>query len=126
MNLLTPAAGEAGLHPGLLLRRGDSRADHRAALGGPTPPRRPHIAVSDYRVFSTVVFACIISLDVWSDLKWSSLVSAYVVGPSSVLVWALTLVGSFGIGPVYRAWNALYVRPRSRRLRAATLAKHKS
>jgi len=126
MNLLTPATGAAGLHAALLRNRGDSHARHRFALRRPTPPRRSHTAVSDYRAFTTAVFACVVSLDVWSDLRWSPFVSTYVVGPLSVLVWVLTLVGSFGIGPVGEAWNTLSVRLRSRPRRAVTFARHKS
>jgi hypothetical protein len=113
MNLLTPADGKARLLSALFHNRTDGGVGRRLVLRRPTPPRCPLIPLSDYRIFTTVVLACIVSLDVWSDLRWSPFISMYVVGPSSVLVWALTLVGSFGIGPVHKIWNALSLRRRS-------------
>lgn len=67
--------------------------------------RRP--GVSSYRVFMTIVFICVVLVDEWSDRSLSAIVSADVVGPVSVGVWALTLLGSFGIGPIAAIWNAL-------------------
>lgn len=55
----------------------------------------------------TVVFACVVSIIEWSDRSLPTAVSADVVGPMSVIVWALTLIGSFGIGPVGAIWNAM-------------------
>ena len=63
-------------------------------------------SISEYRVFMTIILVCVILLDQWSDRRFSADVSS-VVGPLSILVWALTLLGSFGIGPVAALWRAV-------------------
>ena len=70
-------------------------------------PRRRRPGVSSYRVFMTAVFACIVLVDEWSGRSLSAVVSIDVVGPVSVIIWLLTLLGSFGIGPVGAIWDAL-------------------
>ena len=47
-------------------------------------------------------FACIVLFDAWADLNLSATVSTFIVGPASVVLWALTLLGSMGIGPLAR------------------------
>jgi hypothetical protein len=80
--------------------------DRSPVLGHLVPKgRRP--GVSSYRVFMTVVFACIVLVDEWSDRSLSAVASSDVVGPASVIVWAMTLLGSFGVGPVAAIWNAM-------------------
>jgi len=66
--------------------------------------RRP--GVSSYRIFMTIVFIGVVVVDEWSDRSVSAAAGADVVGPASVVVWALTLLGSFGIGPVATIWGA--------------------
>jgi len=41
-------------------------------------------------------------LDSWADVNLPVTASAYIVGPASIFLWALTLLGSLGIGPVAR------------------------
>ena len=67
--------------------------------------RRP--GVSSYRVFMTIVYACVVLILEWSDRNLPTAVGADIVGPTAVIVWALTLLGSFGIGPVGAVWNAM-------------------
>ena len=67
--------------------------------------RRP--GVSSYCIFMMIVFACIILVDVWSDQSLSATVSADVVGPVSVIVWVLTLLGGLGIGPIAKIGDAV-------------------
>ena len=50
------------------------------------------------------MFFFVVSLDTWLD----SIDCAEVVGPASVVVWALTLMGSRGIGPVRAIWDAAH------------------
>ncbi|HKX41170.1 MAG TPA: hypothetical protein VJO99_08435 [Burkholderiaceae bacterium] len=47
-------------------------------------------------------FACIVLLDAWADLNLTTFASTYIVGPASLVLWVLTLLGSFGIGPAAR------------------------
>jgi hypothetical protein len=65
-------------------------------------PRRPE--VTGYRVFMAIVFICVVAADDWFDRTSS----ADFVGPIGVIVWALTLVGSFGVGPVRAIWDATH------------------
>ena len=65
-------------------------------------PRRPRSGVSSYRILMAAMFFFVVSLDTWLD----SMDCAEVVGPASVVVWALTLMGSRGIGPVRAIWDA--------------------
>ncbi len=69
-------------------------------------PRRPP-AVSRYRVFVTVVFCCVVLVDEWADRAISAHLSGEVVGPALVVVWTLTLLGAFGIGPLARVHAAM-------------------
>ncbi|MFH0129936.1 hypothetical protein ACGLHS_06965 [Variovorax sp. VaC1] len=59
--------------------------------------RRPN--VSGYRFLMLVVFAGIVMVDSWFDQHLSSVVNADVVGPVSIVVWILILLGSFDLGP---------------------------
>jgi hypothetical protein len=63
--------------------------------------------VPSYRVFMTIVFVCVVLVDAWSDRSLSTSAIADVVGPVSVVVWVLTLLGSCGVGPVAAIWNAM-------------------
>ena len=54
----------------------------------------------------TIILVCVIFVDQWSDRVFPAAVSS-VVGPLSILVWALTLLGSYGIGPVAALWRAV-------------------
>ncbi|HEY9064843.1 MAG TPA: hypothetical protein VIO33_07655 [Burkholderiaceae bacterium] len=45
-------------------------------------------------------FVCIVLVDAWADLNLPAVVSTWIVGPTSVVLWALMLLGSMGIGPV--------------------------
>ena len=65
-------------------------------------PRRPRSGVSSYRILMAAMFFFVVSLDTWLD----SMDCAGIVGPASVAVWALTLLGSHGIGPVRALWDA--------------------
>lgn len=67
--------------------------------------RRP--GVPDYRIFMTIVFALIVLIDEWSDRSLSTGVGVDVIGSTSVVVWAFTLLGSFGIGPAPAIWDTL-------------------
>lgn len=71
---------------------------------GVTRPRLP--GVSGYRVFMTIIFVCVIFVDQWADRRLSAAADA-VVGSVSVVVWMLTLLGSFHIGPVAALWRAM-------------------
>ena len=81
-------------------------ADFLRQARHPRPGRR-RPGVSSYRVFMMIVFACIVLIDAWSDQSQSATMSADVVGPLSVIVWALTLLGGFGIGPIATIWDAV-------------------
>jgi hypothetical protein len=56
-----------------------------------------------------LVFACIVFADAWADLRMPAVV-AHVVGPLSVVVWALTLLGALGLGPLAPVRKALRSR----------------
>ena len=47
-----------------------------------------------------VVFGLIVIVDEWSDRTLSPGAETDVIGTTSVIVWACTLLGSYGIGPV--------------------------
>ena len=74
--------------------------------------RRPRVpgplrsGVSGYRLFMMIVFACIVLVVVWTDRSLSAAVRP-VVGLVSVIVWALTLLGSFDIGPIAALWQVM-------------------
>ncbi len=70
-------------------------------------PRRRRPSVSSYRVFMTIVFAFVVALDECLDHGLSAIVNADLVGASSVIFWTLTVIGSFGVGPVATVWNAM-------------------
>ena len=53
-----------------------------------------------------IIFVCVIFVDQWSDQRFSAAVSA-VVGPVSILIWTLTLLGSFDLGPVAALWRVI-------------------
>ena len=83
-------------------------AKHLRDAQRPRVPRRRRPGVSSYRIFMTIVFLCVVLVDEWSDRSLSPIVSPDVVGPVSVIIWALTLLGSFGIGPIARIWAAMH------------------
>jgi hypothetical protein len=58
-------------------------------------------------VFTTIVLACIVVTDEWFDRSLPASAIADAVGLVSVILWALTLAGAFGVGPVRAAWNAM-------------------
>ena len=64
----------------------------------PDLPRRPP-GVSRYRIVMAVVFCCIVLIDRWSDRNLSAHWSD-VVGSISIVIWALTLLGALGVGPM--------------------------
>lgn len=81
------------------------RVPHHAALKpGPRRPRRCP-GVTAYRVFMTLVFVCVTLADVWAGRSLSP--GASLVGPISVVVWAVTLIGGLGQGPFAAMWGAL-------------------
>jgi hypothetical protein len=73
----------------------------------PRAPRSQRPRVSSYRIFMTLVLVCVVLIDEWSDQSLDPILSPAIVGPASVIIWALTLLGSFGIGPVARIWDAI-------------------
>ena len=50
----------------------------------------------------TVVFCGIVLVDTWADRSLSGHLSGEVIGLVSVFIWALTLLGSFELGPMGR------------------------
>lgn len=88
-----------------------------SGIPGPWPqrvrlPRKPgprRQQVSAYRFFMLVVFACIVFADAWADLKMPAAV-IQVVGPISVIVWVLTLLGASEFGPLAVVRKALRSR----------------
>ncbi len=71
-----------------------------------TPVRKPP-RMTSYRVFTAIMFVCVVLINVWADRSVVPVISPDVVGPTSVIVWALTLIGSLGIGPVASIWDAM-------------------
>jgi len=63
----------------------------------------PRSSVSAYRIFAATMFGAVVGVEAWFDLT----TSANIVGPLGVLIWALTLAGHFGVGPVRALWDAL-------------------
>ena len=61
------------------------------------PHRRP--GVSRYRVFMLVVFCAIVAADAYASRCQVAGV-ADAVGATTMVLWILTLLGSFGLGPV--------------------------
>jgi hypothetical protein len=55
----------------------------------------------------TIVFVFVVALDQWLDRNLLAVMNADLVGESSVILWILTVIGSFGVGPVASAWNAI-------------------
>lgn len=72
-----------------------------------TPVRKPP-RMTSYRVFTTIMFICVVLINVWADRSVAPVIGPDVVGPASVIVWALTLIGSLGIGPVASIWDAMH------------------
>jgi hypothetical protein len=75
-------------------------AQHFPSGGG--RPGRPFLGVSRYRIFMTVVFCCVVLVDYWADQSLSAHLSGDIIGPISVIIWALTLLGAFRVGPAGR------------------------
>ena len=69
-------------------------------------PRRRRTEVTSYRFFVSIMFLFVAAVDAWSDRALPPTWSANVVGPLSLVVWSLTLLGAFGIGPVRKVWDA--------------------
>jgi len=84
--------------------RQDDDRDTRSRIGT-RRARRPD--VSRYRVFIVIVFGCVVLVNEWFDRSLSGSAISDVVGSASVVVWAMTLLGSFGLGPVAAIWSAL-------------------
>jgi hypothetical protein len=72
--------------------------------GGPLG--RP-LGISPYRIFMTVVFCCVVLVDYWADQSLSAHLSGDFIGPISVIIWALTLLGAFRLGPAGRLRAAM-------------------
>jgi hypothetical protein len=70
--------------------------------------RRYPMTTVGYPVFMTIVLVFVVALDEWSDRELSRGLIANLVGESSVILWASTAVGSFGVGPVAAIWNAIH------------------
>ena len=85
----------------------DMRSLHVSEARRPRMPARKPPRMTSYRVFTTVVFVCVVLINEWADRSVAPVIGPDVVGPISVIVWALTLVGSLGIGPVAGIWNAM-------------------
>ena len=85
----------------------ESRNDFSYASCMSLPPVRRCPGVSGYRIFMTIVFVCVVLVDEWLDSGPSASAIADIVGPASVVVWAVTLLGSFGVGPVAAIWRAM-------------------
>ena len=73
----------------------------RRVPSGGVRPGRP-LGVSRYRIFMTVVFCCVVLVDYWADRSLSAHLSGDIIGPISVIIWALTLLGAFRSGPAGR------------------------
>src|SRR6059036_769200 len=65
----------------------------------PRPPRRTP-RVCRYRIFMAGVFCCVVLVDAWADRSLSAPLSGDVIGPASIAIWAMTLLGAIGIGPM--------------------------
>ena len=63
------------------------------------PPRRTP-RVCRYRIFVACVFCCVVLVDAWADRSLSAHLSGDVIGPASIAIWAMTLLGAIGIGPM--------------------------
>ena len=55
----------------------------------------------------TLVFCVIVLTDEWADRTLPTHLSDAVIGPLSIVVWVLTLLGAFGIGPMGRLRAAM-------------------
>jgi hypothetical protein len=69
---------------------------------GARPPE-----VSGYRTFMTVILVCICAVVNWADRTLAASGGSDLVGLVCVVVWALTIVGAFGAGPVRMVWDSL-------------------
>ena len=78
----------------------------RRQAGGRPPPR--HRGVSRYRVFMLAVFCTAVLADACAA-RYLSPRFADVVGSASLVIWAATLLGSFGVGPLGRLRDAIDV-----------------
>jgi len=65
----------------------------------PRPPGRSP-RVDRYRFFMAGVFCCVVLVDTWADRTLSAHLSGDVIGPGSIAIWALTLLGAGGMGPM--------------------------
>ena len=76
----------------------------RRQAGGRPPPR--HRGVSRYRVFMLAVFCAAVLADACAA-RYLSPRFGDVVGSTSLVIWAATLLGSFGVGPLGRLRDAI-------------------
>ena len=65
----------------------------------PRPPRST-ARVGAYRIFTAAVFCCVVAVDAWADRSLSAHLSGDVVGPATIAVWTLTLLGALDFGPM--------------------------
>ena len=63
--------------------------------------------MTPYRVFMTLAFCVITAGNALSNIGASSATWGRVVGPVSVVIWILILLGGFGIGPMGALRKAL-------------------
>jgi hypothetical protein len=88
----------------LALLAKDAFGKHAHLLWSRRMPKGRRPGVSSYRVFMAVVFFSIVAIDAWSDQYLSSRFTD-VIGPISIALWTLTLLGSSGVGPIAKIWN---------------------
>ena len=89
------------------LMASDMRALRVREARRPRMPVRKPPRMTSYRIFTTIMFVCVALINEWTDRSVAPFIGPDVVGPTSVILSALTLVGSFGIGPVAGIWDAM-------------------
>jgi hypothetical protein len=87
IDVLPARSNSSALAPAALSRTGKQRRNRA--------PRRP--GVSSYRFFVATVFVGIAAVDTLASGPLSQTLSIDVVGPISVVVWVLTLLGSLWV-----------------------------
>jgi len=94
----------AGAHPLPGMPGPGANAPRPARMRGPKD--RPPQARA-YRPFMTVVLLSIVAVVAWADRAASPEIR-YAIGSLCIAVWALTLIGSHGVGPVGRLWRSIH------------------